>query len=526
MRKLVLAVLTLLVLAGCGGGGGTSGTEIVQVPAQEQGLQIINQQSTDGNLVLGVIKDASGVPIGVQIQWTRVDVAGVMGYYIYRDTASLPGGNPAGQESKRINGGSIIGQSGTGTQTLTFDDIMAPPPSINDQFFYRMTVVNSTSDESDMSNELSITIAQHTITTVTQGGGSIGDSVTINGSNFGSSQEATDFVYFTNSSGTTNVEANVTSWTPSQIICDIPYGAADGLVGVQINGVLVLAPTGQEIDYNEPSVTNVAPTQDWVQNLTIVIDGVDFGPDPNGAGTSTDVLFGTTPILLTDIVSWSDTEIQCKVPAAATGLTVSLTVDVAGNVSNGTSFLLLPHIDSISPTSGNTGVTFDVSGTNFGSVQGTGSVTLAGVNCSVNSWANGTVNVTVPAAAVDGAVLLTRDDTQASSLSGFDVIPAITNVSPNRRVEGEQVTITGSGFGATQNGSTVTFNGGGGVVATNIISWGPTTIVCEVPAGASTGTITVHINDASVGSDIDDATSGSNITVILAAPNLTGVGQL
>ena len=201
-------------------------------------------------------------------------------------------------------------------------------------------------------------------------------------------------------------------------------------------------------------------------------------------------------------------------------------MDVAGNVSNGTSFLLLPHIDSISPTSGNTGVTFDVSGTNFGSVQGTGSVTLAGVNCSVNSWANGTVNVTVPAAAVDGAVLLTRDDTQASSLSGFDVIPAITNVSPNRRVEGEQVTITGSGFGATQNGSTVTFNGGGGVVATNIISWGPTTIVCEVPAGASTGTITVHINDASVGSDIDDATSGSNITVILAAPNLTGVGQL
>ena len=259
------------------------------MPAQQQGLQIINQQSTDGNLVLGVIKDASGVPVGVQIQWTRVNVTGVQGYYIYRDTVSLPGGNPAGQESKRINDGNIIPQSGTGTQTLTFDDIMTPPPSINDQFFYRMTVVNSTSDESDMSNELSITIAQHTITTVTQGGGSIGDSVTINGSNFGSSQTGTDFVFFTNSSGTTNVEASVTSWGNDQIICTIPYGAADGLVGVQINGVLVLAPAGQEIDYNEPAVAVVTPLQDWVQNLDITISGTDFGPDPNTTGTLTEI---------------------------------------------------------------------------------------------------------------------------------------------------------------------------------------------------------------------------------------------
>ncbi|MCB1216181.1 IPT/TIG domain-containing protein [bacterium] len=526
MKKLVLGLLSLLVLAGCGGGGGAADTSLQQVPAQQQGLQIINQQSTDGNLVLGVIKDASGVPVGVQIQWTRVNVTGVQGYYIYRDTVSLPGGNPAGQESKRINDGNIIPQSGTGTQTLTFDDIMTPPPSINDQFFYRMTVVNSTSDESDMSNELSITIAQHTITTVTQGGGSIGDSVTINGSNFGSSQTGTDFVFFTNSSGTTNVEASVTTWGNDQIICTIPYGAADGLVGVQINGVLVLAPAGQEIDYNEPAVAVVTPLQDWVQNLDITISGTDFGPDPNTTGTLTDVFFGSTPIQLSDIQNWTDTEIVCKVPAAAFGLTVSLTVDVAGNVSNGTNFLLLPHLVTVAPQSGATGTNIVLTGTNFGTTQGAGTVTLGGVLCNVSSWTNDSITANVNAGCVDGNVVVTRNDTNGTNGIGFDVAPSITNVAPGRIVEGQNVTITGSGFGTAQNGSTVTFNGGGGVAATNIISWGQSTIIVEVPAGATTGTITVHINDASVGSDIDDATSVSNVTVVLAAPDLTGVGQL
>lgn len=525
MRKVIIGILALLALVGCGGGGGDV-TQVEQMPAQEQGLLLINQQSTDGNLVLGVIKDASGAPVGVQIQWTRVDVPGVLGYYIYRDTVSLPGGNPAGQESKRINGGSIIGQSGSGTQTLTFDDIMTPPPSVNDQFFYRMTVVNATSDESDMSNELSITIAQHSIITVTQTGGSIGDTVTINGDNFGSTEEATDFVYFTNSSGTTNVEANVTSWSPTVIECEIPYGAADGLVGVQIAGVLVLAPAGQEIDYNEPNITTISPNEDWVQNLDITISGTDFGPSPNGSGTSTNVTFGGTNILSGDIVSWSDTQIVCKVPAAAQGELVNVQVDVAGNLSNTIGFTLLPHIDSLGSTSGNTGVTLDVNGTNFDTAQGTGGVTLAGVTANINSWAIGTVNITVPDAAVDGDVVLTRDDGKVTNGIGFDVIPTISSVSPNRRVEGEQVTITGTGFGSSQNGSTVTFNGGGGVQATVIVSWTPTQIVCEVPVGAETGTITVHIDDAAVGADNDDATSSGNITVILPAPDLTNVGQI
>jgi hypothetical protein len=526
MRKLVLGILALLLLAGCGGGGSSPDTQLEQTPAQEQGRVLINQQVTDGNLILGVIKDASGVPIGVQIQWTRVDVPGVLGYYIYRDTVTIPGGDPAGKAGLRINGGNIINQSGSGTQTLTFDDIMAPPPSVNDVFFYRMTVVNATSDESDLSNELSITIAAHSIITVTQVDGSIGDSVTINGDNFGGTQAGTDFVYFTNSSGTTNVEATVTSWSNTVIECDIPYGAADGLVGVQINGVLVLAPVGQEIDYNEPVITTVSPNEDWVQNLDITITGTDFGPDPNGTGTLTDVSFGGSDILSGDIVSWSDTQIVCKVPAAAQGELVVVEVDVAGNLSNTPNFTLLPHINSLSSTSGNTGATLNILGTNFDTTQGSGSVSLGGVACSVNSWAIGTINITVPAGAVDGDVVVTRNDSKVTNGIGYDVVPTITNVSPNRRVEGQIVTITGSGFGTAQNGSTVTFNGGSGTLATVITGWNPTTITCEVPAGASSGTITVHINDASVGSNLDDATSSGSITVVLAAPNLTGVGQI
>jgi hypothetical protein len=51
------------------------------------------------------------------------------------------------------------------------------------------------------------------------------------------------------------------------------------------------------------------------------------------------------------------------------------------------------------------------------------------------------------------------------------------------------VTITGSGFGATQGNNLLYFNG----VAASATSWGPTTIVAPVPAAATTGPVMVRV---------------------------------
>jgi formylglycine-generating enzyme required for sulfatase activity/plastocyanin len=65
--------------------------------------------------------------------------------------------------------------------------------------------------------------------------------------------------------------------------------------------------------------------------------------------------------------------------------------------------------------------------------------------------------------------------------------PTITGLSKRISQEGEEITITGSGF-RDQASGTVTF---GGVAATAITSWSDTNIVLTVPAGAKSGPLVV-----------------------------------
>lgn len=519
MRQLVTLTLLSLLLAGCGGGAAQ-----VELGNGAPASPAVTPEIPQNGLALTLLRSTSGEPQGVRISWTRVDVAGVLGYYIYRDSSSLPSGDPAGHESKRINGGNRIDQSGSGTETLTFDDLFYP--DFGQTFYYRMTVVNSTSDESDFSNQASITIAQHTITDVSQAGSSIGDEVTITGTHFGDDQED-DEVLFTNASGNTVVVAtDYVSWSMTEIVVEIPYGAADGRIGVKVDGATVYSDASNHITYNEPSITTLTPTEDWVAHNYVTIDGTDFGPAPDAGGGQTFVFFGGTQAQNSDIdlPAWTTTQIKCKVPAAATGKTVQVKVVLAGNNSNQKSFVILPHIDSLSSTSGQTGSSTTLNGTNFGGSQSTGSVTVNGVTASISSWSNTAVTITIPANAIDGDVVLHRDDSKDTNGIGFDVIPTFTSFSPTRRVAGEQVTINGTGFGASRGSSKVTFDGLP-VDVSNYISWTATQLVVEVPAGAKTGTITVRIVDASVGGNQDSATSASNVKIVLPPPNITGLGQ-
>ena len=68
--------------------------------------------------------------------------------------------------------------------------------------------------------------------------------------------------------------------------------------------------------------------------------------------------------------------------------------------------------------------------------------------------------------------------------------PVVTGISPISGAPGTSVTISGSGFGATQGTSTVSFNG---ATATTITSWSDSQIVATVPDGASTGPIMVTV---------------------------------
>lgn len=86
----------------------------------------------------------------------------------------------------------------------------------------------------------------------------------------------------------------------------------------------------------------------------------------------------------------------------------------------------------------------------------------------------------------------------------------ISSVSPAVGVPGQAVTISGSGFGATQGTGAVTFNG----VPATVTAWTATAIGVTVPAGAATGSVVVWVNST--------PSNGMAFTVI-PAPTISSI---
>src|SRR5208337_4326738 len=71
--------------------------------------------------------------------------------------------------------------------------------------------------------------------------------------------------------------------------------------------------------------------------------------------------------------------------------------------------------------------------------------------------------------------------------------PSVTSLTPMGGPVGASVTIAGSGFGASQGSSTMTFNG----VAATPTGWSNTSITVPVPTAATTGYVVVTVGGSS-----------------------------
>src|SRR5580700_10711925 len=117
-----------------------------------------------------------------------------------------------------------------------------------------------------------------------------------------------------------------------------------------------------------PTITSLTPSTGAV-GASVTIAGTNFG---SPQGSSTVKFNGTTAT----VVSWGTTSIVATVPTGAT--TGNVVVTVSGVASNGKSFTVVsaPSITSLSPTSGAVGASVTITGTSFGSTQGTSTVAL------------------------------------------------------------------------------------------------------------------------------------------------------
>jgi Bacterial Ig-like domain (group 3)/IPT/TIG domain/Galactose oxidase, central domain/Kelch motif len=167
-----------------------------------------------------------------------------------------------------------------------------------------------------------------------------------------------------------------------------------------------------------------------------------------------------------------------------------------------------PTITSVNPTSGPVGTLVVIVGSNFGSSQGTSTVTFNGTMATPTSWSATSVVATIPSGATTGNVIVTVGGVASNELR-FVVTPspAISSVSPSSAPVGASVTITGTNFGPTQGQSSVTVNG----VAATVTSWSNTSIGFSVPSSATSGPIAVTVSGVN--------SNGANFSV---APAITG----
>ena len=322
-----------------------------------------------------------------------------------------------------------------------------------------------------------------TITSLTPNSGGIGTSITITGTNFGSTQ-GTSTVTFNGTAATS------TFWSGTGIDVPIPTGATAGNVVVTVGGVASNGVSFAPV----PFIASLSPTSGPVGTL-VTIAGTSFGAIQ---GTSTITFNGTMAVP----VSWSTTSVTILVPPGAS--TGNVIATIAGVSSNGMAFTVLPtpNVTGLNPTSGRAGTSVTISGTNFGARQGISTVMFNGLVATPTSWSPTSISVTVPVTTT-GNVIVTVGGVASNGVP-FTIIstPNITSLNPTSGPVGTSVVIYGTNFGTTQG--TVTFNR----TAATPTSWSGGGIVAPVPAGATTGVVVVTVSGV--------ATNGVNFTVTAA----------
>src|SRR6266436_4852257 len=113
-----------------------------------------------------------------------------------------------------------------------------------------------------------------------------------------------------------------------------------------------------------------------------------------------------------------------------------------------------PTITSISPNSGAVGSSVAITGTNFGSAQGSSTITLNGTTALVANWSNTSIVAVVPANATSGLFSVTVNGQTANS-SSFSVTSL-----PSGWSDGDIGTVGIAGSASYSNG-TFTVNGAG-----------------------------------------------------------------
>ncbi len=321
------------------------------------------------------------------------------------------------------------------------------------------------------------------ISSFTPASGLIGTQVIITGN------------YFTDATQVTFNNVDATSFfvdSNTQIRANVPNGATTGRISVSTPSGTITSVSDFTVTFL-PSISSFTPASGLI-GIQVTITGNNFS-------SATQVMFNN--VAATTFTVNSDTQIRANVPAGATTGKISVSTPT-GTITSVSDFTVtfLPSISSFTPASGLIGTQVTITGNNF---TGATQVAFNGVVATtfiVDS--NTQIRANVPTGATTGKISVSTPTGTITSVSDFTVtfLPSISSFTPASGLIGTQVTIIGNNFsGATQ----VMFNN---VAATTFTVNSDTQIRANVPAGATTGKISVSTPTGTI-------TSASDFTVVV-----------
>jgi hypothetical protein len=273
-------------------------------------------------------------------------------------------------------------------------------------------------------------------------------------------------------------------------------------------GVLLDLATSPDVVVDPlPTIDAVTDTTQSTEGMvgvvgdTVVITGSNLG-------TVSEVDFNGTSA---DLDSVSDTEIDTSVPDGATTGPVTV-VNLAGAVETDSDFVvaLPPSIGSVAAALG--GVPGKTVAINGNHLAGTSEVDFGGVAATTFTVvSNVKVTATIPAGAKTGKIKVINPAGSALSPSVFTSAPTVTGFNPQSAPVGATIIVNGSNF---QGSTTASFGTKATPISASKIAANGTSLQVVVPAGATTGKITIA-NPGGAGS------SAQTFTLIVA-PTISG----
>ncbi|WP_020526367.1 IPT/TIG domain-containing protein [Flexithrix dorotheae] len=225
---------------------------------------------------------------------------------------------------------------------------------------------------------------------------------------------------------------------------------------------------------NDPSVSSITPNQGTI-GTEVTISGEYFGTDKGK------VSFGNIIIEGNAITEWTRTSIKTSVPAGISGsVEVKIITSDSKEAVAPEKFKVISAINEIVNPAAKIGDEVTISGSGFGSAGqvNVGSVTVSSDQDGV-VWSQTSIKLKVPDGLSSNVSVTVEVDGNKSAGKTLAIIPEITNLDKTSGLPGNEVTLTGNGFGSTQGSSVVKFGSRTALIKSG--SWSQKEIVAIVP---------------------------------------------